>query len=45
MYIKRNFNFILIYFFTWRIMLSGIAGGLVAVVLYECIGWKWVAIP
>jgi len=45
MYIKRNFNVLLIYFFTRRIMLFSILAGLLAVVLYQCIGWKWVAIP
>src|ERR1700741_4321999 len=45
MYIKRNFNLTLIYFFTWRIMLFSLLTGASAVVVYECVGWKWVAIP
>lgn len=44
MYIKRNFNFFFIYFFTWRIMLFSILAGLLADVLYQCISWKWAAI-
>src|SRR5690349_17316343 len=45
MYIKRSFNLTLIYFFTWRIMLFSLLTGTVAVVAYQCLGWKWAAIP
>lgn len=45
MYIKRHLNIVLIYFFTWRLMLLSLITGTVAVFIYQFIGWKWVAIP
>ncbi len=45
MYIKRHLSIVLIYFFTWRIMLFSLITGVMAVVVYEHLGWKWVAIP
>ena len=45
MYIKRNFNLTLIYFFTWRILLYSFLMSLLALLCYDVIGWKWVAIP
>lgn len=45
MYIRRHLSFILIYFFTWRIMLFSLITGVVAVTIYQHLGWKWVAIP
>jgi ion channel-forming bestrophin family protein len=45
MYIKRHLNFLLIYFFTWRLMLFSLITGVTAVLIYKHLGWKWVAIP
>jgi len=45
MYIKRHLNIVLLYFFTWRILLLSLITGVTAVVLYQYLGWKWVAIP
>src|SRR5215216_4726076 len=45
MYIKRHMSLILIYFFTWRIMLFSLITGIIAVLVYQHLGWKWVAIP
>ncbi len=45
MYIKRHLNFLLIYFFTWRIMLFSLLTGVLAYIIYAHLGWTWVAIP
>jgi ion channel-forming bestrophin family protein len=45
MYIKRHLNFLLIYFFTWRLMLFSLLTGTAAVLIYQYLDWKWVAIP
>lgn len=45
MYIKRHLTPLLIYFFTWRLLLLSTCTGLFALLLYKFLGWKWVAIP
>jgi len=45
MYIKRNITPLLIYFFTWRLMLLSFLTGAFALTLYHFLDWKWVAIP
>lgn len=45
MYIKRSFNLTLIYFFTWRVLLYSFSVSLAALLMYDVLGWKWVAIP
>lgn len=45
MYIKRNITAVLIYFFTWRLMLLSLLTGIFALAIYNGLGWKWVAIP
>jgi ion channel-forming bestrophin family protein len=45
MYIKRNITATLIYFFTWRLMLLSLLMGTFALIIYDYLGWKWVAIP
>lgn len=45
MYIKRQLNPLLIYFFTWRLLLMSLLTGLFAMFVYQHLGWKWVAIP
>lgn len=45
MYIKRHFTPLLIYFFTWRLLLLSFLTGAFALFVYEYLGWRWVAIP
>lgn len=45
MYIKRSFNLYLIYFFTWRVLLYSFLVSLAALLMYDALDWKWVAIP
>ena len=45
MYIKRSFNLSLIYFFTWRILLYSFLVSLAVLLMYDVLGWRWVAIP
>ncbi|AXE16524.1 hypothetical protein DR864_01670 [Runella rosea] len=45
MYIKRHLNFVIIYFYTWRMILASLITGSLAIFVYQYLGWKWVAIP
>ena len=45
MYIKRQFSLMIIYFISWRLILWSLFTGLLALSLYQYVGWKWVAIP
>lgn len=45
MYIKRHLSGLIIYFYTWRMVLISLSTGTVALLLYQYLGWKWVAIP
>lgn len=45
MYIKRHFDIVLIYFLTWRLILVSLLTGISAVLIYDYLDWKWVAIP
>ncbi len=45
MYTKRHLNFIIIYFYTWRMILASLFTGILAIFVYQYLGWKWVAIP
>lgn len=45
MYIKRNLSFVIVYFYTWRMVLASLVSGSVAFFVYQYLGWKWVAIP
>src|SRR5687768_4481245 len=45
MYIKRYFNFGLMYFISWRMVLWSLFTGLLALGLYQYFGFKTVAIP
>jgi ion channel-forming bestrophin family protein len=45
MYIKRYFNFQILYFISWRMVLWSLFTGLLAMFTYQYCGWKWVAIP
>ncbi len=45
MYIKRHLNFVIIYFYTWRMVLASLFTGILAIFVYQYLDWKWVAIP
>jgi ion channel-forming bestrophin family protein len=45
MYVKRYFNFSIMYFISWRLVLWSLFTGMLAVTTYQFLGWKWVAIP
>lgn len=45
MYVKRVFSIWLIFVFTWQIGLFSFLLSVAALLLYEGLGWKWIAIP
>lgn len=45
MYIKRYFNFRILYFISWRMVLWSLFTGLLAMFTYKYLEWQWVAIP
>ncbi|WP_223860849.1 bestrophin family protein [Spirosoma validum] len=45
MYVKHYFNFSIIYFISWRLILWSLFTGLIALLSYEYLEWKWVAVP
>jgi putative membrane protein len=45
MYIKRQLSPIILYFISWRIILWSLFTGLLAMLTYQYLGWRWVAIP
>jgi len=45
MYVKRHLNPLIVYFYSWRMVLFSLCTGIIAIVVYEHLGWKWVAIP
>src|ERR1044071_8722051 len=45
MYVKRYFNYQILYFISWRMILWSLFTGLLAMFTYRYLDWKWVAIP
>src|SRR5687767_15403214 len=45
MYIKRYFDYRILYFISWRMILYSLFTGLLAIFTYRYLGWYWVAIP
>ncbi len=45
MYIKRYFNYQILYFISWRMVLYSLLTGLLAIFTYRYLHWHWVAIP
>lgn len=45
MYIKRYFNYQILYFISWRMILWSLFTGLLAMFTFKYLGWEWVAIP
>jgi putative membrane protein len=45
MYIKRYLNPLVLYYYSWRMILFSLFTGSLAILLYDYLGWNWVAIP
>ena len=45
MYINRYLSPLIVYYYSWRMVLLSVFTGTLAIVVYEYLGWKWVAIP
>jgi ion channel-forming bestrophin family protein len=45
MYVKRYFNYRVLYFISWRMILWSLFTGMLAMSTYLYLEWKWVAIP
>jgi ion channel-forming bestrophin family protein len=45
MYVKRYLSPLIIYYYSWRMVLFSLCTGSVAIFVYDVLGWKWVAIP
>ncbi len=45
MYVRRQFDLLFMYLFSWRLILWSLCTGVVAFLAYDTLGWKWVAIP
>ncbi len=45
MYVRRQFDILLMYLFSWRLILWSLFTGTLALILYQVLLWKWVAIP
>ncbi len=45
MYVNRYFDFRIMYFITWRMILWSTFTGILAICTYRYLGWSWVAIP
>ncbi|HEY5916673.1 MAG TPA: bestrophin family ion channel, partial [Chryseolinea sp.] len=45
MYIKRYFNYQILYFISWRMVLYSLFTGLLAIFTYRYLHWHWVAVP
>jgi putative membrane protein len=45
MYVKRHLSPLIVYYYSWRMVLFSLFTGSTAILLYDYFGWKWVAIP
>lgn len=45
MYIQRYYNYRILYFISWRLVLWSLFTSLLALMTYDNLGWKWVAVP
>src|ERR671911_156187 len=45
MYTRRYFNFGILYYISWRMILWSLFTGVLAYSTYQYLQWKWVAIP
>jgi len=45
MYVNRYLSPLIVYYYSWRMVLFSLFTGSAAIFVYEYLGWKWVAIP
>lgn len=45
MYVKRYLSPLIIYYYSWRMVLFSLFTGSMAIFLYSYLGWIWVGIP
>jgi ion channel-forming bestrophin family protein len=45
MYVNRFLSPVIVYYYSWRMLLFSLFTGSMAIIVYEYLGWKWVAIP
>lgn len=45
MYVNRYLSPLIVYYYSWRMVLFSLATGSLSLFVYEYLGWKWVAIP
>jgi ion channel-forming bestrophin family protein len=45
MYINRYLSPLIVYYYSWRMVLFSVFTGSVAIFVYDYLDWKWVAIP
>ncbi|CAG5000147.1 hypothetical protein DYBT9275_02402 [Dyadobacter sp. CECT 9275] len=45
MYIKRYLSPLIVYYYSWRMVLFSLVTGSLAIFVYDYLGWRWVAIP
>lgn len=45
MYVKRYLSPLIIYYYSWRMVLFSIFTGSIAIIAYKYLDWTWVAIP
>ncbi|TDE16637.1 bestrophin family protein [Dyadobacter psychrotolerans] len=45
MYVKRYLSPLIVYYYSWRMVLLSLFTGIVAIFVYQYLGWHWVAIP
>ncbi|CAG5072737.1 hypothetical protein DYBT9623_04298 [Dyadobacter sp. CECT 9623] len=45
MYVKRYLSPLIIYYYSWRMVLFSLFTGSMAIFLYSYLGWSWVGIP
>ncbi|MFC4209798.1 bestrophin family protein [Pedobacter lithocola] len=45
MYVKRYLSPLIVYYYSWRMVLFSLFTGSIAIFVYSYLGWSWVAIP
>src|SRR5215217_6383488 len=45
MYVNRYLSPVIVYYYSWRMVLFSLFTGSLSIVVYEYLDWKWVAIP
>jgi putative membrane protein len=45
MYVYRHLSPLVVYYYSWRMVLFSLCTGSIAIFIYDYLDWKWVAIP